>query len=74
MARLSGRVFFKYNQKSKIMLPNHLKIALRHLWRNRLFTSLNVLGLAIGLSAAWIIFRIVTGITQGKNLENRIRF
>jgi putative ABC transport system permease protein len=42
------------------MLRNHLKIALRHLWRNRLFTSLNILGLAIGLSATWIIFRIVS--------------
>jgi putative ABC transport system permease protein len=42
------------------MLRNHLKIALRHLWRNRLFTAINVLGLAIGLSATWIIFRIVS--------------
>jgi putative ABC transport system permease protein len=33
--------------------------ALRHLWRHRLFTTLNVFGLAIGISPCWIIYRIV---------------
>ena len=42
------------------MLLNYFKIARRHLWRNRLFTVLNVLGLSIGLSACWIIYRIVS--------------
>lgn len=42
------------------MLRNYIKIALRQLWRNRLFTGLNVLGLAIGLSACWIIYRLVS--------------
>ncbi|HLY68703.1 MAG TPA: ABC transporter permease, partial [Puia sp.] len=32
--------------------------ALRHLWRYRLFTMLNILGMAISISACWIIFRI----------------
>ncbi len=41
------------------MLKNYIKTTLRHLWRNRLFTGLNILGLAIGISACWIIFRIV---------------
>lgn len=35
-----------------------LKLTFRKLWRNRLFTALNILGLAIGISACWIIFRI----------------
>jgi len=35
-----------------------LKLTLRKLWHNRLFTALNILGLAIGISACWIIFRI----------------
>lgn len=35
------------------------KLTLRQLWRRRLFTGLNILGLAIGISACWIIFRIV---------------
>src|SRR5690606_6470629 len=41
------------------MTSNYIKTTLRHLWRNRLFTALNVLGLAIGISACWIIYRVV---------------
>jgi ABC-type antimicrobial peptide transport system permease subunit len=41
------------------MLKNYNKTTLRHLWRQRLFTVLNVLGLAIGISASWIIYRMV---------------
>src|SRR5690606_41852258 len=41
------------------MIKNYIKTTLRHLWRSRLFTGLNILGLAIGISACWIIFRIV---------------
>lgn len=36
-----------------------LQLTLRKLWRNRLFTALNIIGLAIGISACWIIYRIV---------------
>jgi ABC-type antimicrobial peptide transport system permease subunit len=36
-----------------------IKLIFRQLWRNRLFTCLNVIGLAIGISACWLIFRIV---------------
>lgn len=42
------------------MINHHLKATLRYLWRNRLFTGLNILGLAIGISASWIIFRMVS--------------
>ena len=41
------------------MITNYIKTTLRHLWRNRLYTVLNVLGLAIGISACWIIYRMV---------------
>ncbi len=41
------------------MLKNYLKLTLRHLWRNRLFTALNILGLAVGISSCWIIYQIV---------------
>lgn len=42
------------------MLKNYLKIALRTLWRGKIYTALNVLGLALGLScfgliAAWCL-------------------
>ncbi|WP_428654421.1 ABC transporter permease [Runella sp.] len=42
------------------MLQNFIKLTLRQLWRNRLFTGLNVLGLSIGLGACWIIFQLVS--------------
>src|SRR5690606_129209 len=41
------------------MILNYIKITLRYLWRNRLFTALNILGLSIGICACWTIFRIV---------------
>ncbi|HWK58219.1 MAG TPA: ABC transporter permease [Parapedobacter sp.] len=41
------------------MIKNYFKTTLRYLWRNRLFTGLNIFGLAIGISACWIIYRMV---------------
>jgi len=40
-------------------MRNAIKTTFRHLWRNRLFTALNILGLAIGISACWVVYRIV---------------
>lgn len=46
------------------MLKNYLKIALRTLWKNRLFTVINMLGLSLGLaSAAVLILFVQRGIT-----------
>ncbi len=42
------------------MFTNYLKLTLRQLWRNRAFTFLNIAGLAIGLSAAWIMYQYVS--------------
>jgi putative ABC transport system permease protein len=39
------------------MLIRYLKQTSRILWRNRLFTALNIVGLSIGLSAAWIVWQ-----------------
>ncbi len=33
------------------MLTNYLKIALRNLWKNRLFSSLNIVGMGVGMAA-----------------------
>lgn len=41
------------------MLRNYIKTTFRYFWRHRLFTILNILGLAIGISAAWMIYRIL---------------
>ena len=42
------------------MLSNYFKVALRNLSRQKSFTGLNVLGLAIGIAAVLLIYRIVT--------------
>jgi len=41
------------------MLQNHFKIAFRNLWRYRLYTFINVIGLAIGISACLAIYTLV---------------
>ncbi|WP_282635445.1 ABC transporter permease [Sphingobacterium thalpophilum] len=41
---------------NKIILKN----SIRHLLRNKLFTFLNVLGLSIGISACWVIYKFVS--------------
>src|ERR1700759_5435524 len=42
-----------------LMLKKYFRTTLRYLWRHRLFTALNIAGLAVSISASWIIFRIV---------------
>src|ERR1022692_2164613 len=41
------------------MLKNYFIVALRNFWRNKVFSTINVLGLSIGISAALVIFLIV---------------
>ncbi|MCC6410525.1 MAG: ABC transporter permease [Saprospiraceae bacterium] len=57
------------------MLQNFLRLSMRHLWRNRLFTLLNVTGLAIGISASWIMYQYAAyeyGFDAGNPLCDRI--
>jgi putative ABC transport system permease protein len=42
------------------MIKKYLTPALRHVWRHPLFTALNIIGLAIGISACWVIYRIAS--------------
>ncbi len=42
------------------MLSNYLKIALRNLWKNKVFSFINILGLAIGMAACLLILQHVT--------------
>jgi putative ABC transport system permease protein len=37
------------------MLRNHLKIAIRTFWKNKLFSGLNVIGLGVGMAAVWLM-------------------
>jgi putative ABC transport system permease protein len=41
------------------MLKNYFVTAFRNFWRNKVFTTINVLGLSIGISTALVIFLIV---------------
>jgi putative ABC transport system permease protein len=41
------------------MLKNYFTVALRNFWRNKIFSTINILGLSIGISAALVIFLIV---------------
>jgi putative ABC transport system permease protein len=45
------------NQKS--MFKNYFKIAFRNLWRHRVFSAINILGLAVGMTACFLIFLYV---------------
>ena len=41
------------------MIKNYLLIALRNFWRNKVFSLINIAGLAIGISASLVIYLIV---------------
>lgn len=41
------------------MFRNYLKIAFRQLWRNKAFSAINILGLAVGLAACLLLFVVV---------------
>ena len=42
------------------MLLHQIRYTFRNLWRKRLFTALHIGGLAIGLSAAWLMWQYTT--------------
>ncbi len=54
------------------MIKKYFITTLRHLWRHRLFTVLNIFGLAVSISACWVIFRIVDyEFSYDKDLANK---
>ena len=53
------------------MLLNDLKIAVRTLKKNKIYTAINILGLAVGIAAVLLIFRIVHyELSFNKNFSN----
>jgi putative ABC transport system permease protein len=49
-----------HNSKTKTMIKNNFKIALRYLMKNKLYSMLNILGLALGI-AAFVIIMLYVG-------------
>jgi putative ABC transport system permease protein len=41
------------------MIKNYLKIAFRNLWRHKIFSLINIMGLAVGMTACFLIFLYV---------------
>jgi putative ABC transport system permease protein len=41
------------------MFKNYIKLAFRNLWRHRVFSAINILGLAVGMTACFLIFLYV---------------
>lgn len=56
---LLSHQYNNYYRIVQFMFRNHLKIAFRKIWRNKVFTAINVLGLAIGIAACLIIMLFV---------------
>lgn len=54
------------------MLLFIIKNSIRHLKRNKLFTFLNILGLTIGISSCWVIFKYVSyELAYEKGISNK---
>lgn len=54
------------------MIRNHFKIAFRHLWKNRLFSVLNLVGLTVGLASIMtLIFAVYAYYNADAVLEDK---
>jgi putative ABC transport system permease protein len=42
------------------VLKNYFKIAFNSIWRNKIFTSINVIGLSVGITAAFFIYSFIS--------------
>jgi len=47
------------NLKLSLMFKNYFKIAWRNLWKNKIFSAINILGLSAGLACCIIIFLFI---------------
>ena len=53
------------------MLKNYFKIAFRSLWRHRVFSIINIMGLAVGMTACFLIFLYVRFETSYDNFHSK---
>ena len=54
------------------MFRNHIRIALRSLWRKKTFAFLNILGLAVGMASALLIFLVIRHETSYDNFHTKL--
>ncbi len=52
---IKGNRRFQFQQNTRAMLQNYLKISIRNLFKNRLSSSINILGLALGFACFMLI-------------------
>jgi hypothetical protein len=45
-----------HSQKSIAMIKKILRVAFRNLWRHGIFSFINIMGLAVGMTACFLIF------------------
>src|SRR5690348_13301469 len=53
------------------MFKNYLKVSLRNLWRHKAFSFMNILGLAVGMTACFLIFLYVSFETSYDNFNTK---
>lgn len=53
------------------MFKNYFKIAVRNLWRHKTFSFINILGLAVGMSACFLIYLYVDLETSFDNFHSK---
>src|SRR3569833_1513818 len=53
------------------MLYNYFKVALRHLRQNKVFSFINIMGLAVGMTACYQIFQYVSFETSYDNFHSK---
>ncbi len=53
------------------MLKNYFKIAFRNLWRHKAFSFINIMGLAVGMTACFLIFLYVSFETSYDNFHSK---
>ena len=42
------------------MIKNYLKIAWRNIWKNKVFSAINIIGLSVGMAACIVIMLFVS--------------
>ena len=53
------------------MIKNYFKIAWRNLWKNKVFSAINIIGLAVGMAAFMVIMMFVAYEKSFDNFHTR---